>query len=214
MNKKGLLFDFNGTMFFDSEKHKEAWDVFSQKYRGCPISDYELDHTHGKTNKKIIELLLGDMRDEESERLSKAKEALYRECCINDPKMFHLVDGLEDVLDNLKELQIPMTICSASIKDNIDFFISSFHLDRWFDIDKIIYDDGTHVDKISMFHEGAQAIGVKLEDCMIIEDSLSCQPGRLIAITTPERKAAYEKIAGVHAVIHDFRNFDTSFFLK
>ena len=37
MNKKGLLFDFNGTMFFDSEKHKEAWDVFSQKYRGCPI---------------------------------------------------------------------------------------------------------------------------------------------------------------------------------
>lgn len=56
---------------------------------------------------------------------------------------------------------------------------------------------------------------------MIIEDSLSgldfayrCQPGRLIAITTPERKAAYEKIAGVHAVIHDFRNFDTSFFLK
>ena len=152
MNKKGLLFDFNGTMFFDSEKHKEAWDVFSQKYRGCPISDYELDHTHGKTNKKIIELLLGDMRDEESEKLSKAKEALYRECCINDPKMFHLVDGLEDVLDNLKELQIPMTICSASIKDNIDFFISSFHLDRWFDIDKIIYDDGTHVDKISMFH--------------------------------------------------------------
>ena len=54
MNKKGLLFDFNGTMFFDSEKHKKAWDVFSQKYRGCPISDYELDHTHGKTNKKII----------------------------------------------------------------------------------------------------------------------------------------------------------------
>ena len=29
MNKKGLLFDFNGTMFFDSEKHKKAWDVFS-----------------------------------------------------------------------------------------------------------------------------------------------------------------------------------------
>ena len=56
---------------------------------------------------------------------------------------------------------------------------------------------------------------------MIIEDSLSvidfayrCQTGRLIAITTPERKAAYEKIAGVYAVIHDFRNFDTSFFLK
>ena len=38
-----------------------------------------------------------------------------------------------------------MTICSASIKDNIDFFISSFHLDRWFDVDKIMYDDGIHL---------------------------------------------------------------------
>ena len=221
MNKKGLLFDFNGTMFFDSEKHREAWNVFSQKYRGCPISDYELDHTHGQTNKKIIELLLGNMSDEESERLSKAKEALYRECCVNDPAMFHLVDGLEDVLNKLQKLQVPMTICSASIKENIDFFISSFHLDRWFDTNAIIYDDGTHVDKISMFHDGAKAIGVPLENCMIIEDSLSglafayhCHPGRLIAITTPERKEAYEKLAGVSAVIHDFCNFDTSFFLK
>ena len=53
MSKKGILFDFNGTMFFDSEKHKEAWDVFSRKYRNCPITEEELDHMHGKTNKKI-----------------------------------------------------------------------------------------------------------------------------------------------------------------
>ena len=84
--------------------------------------------------------------------------------------MFHLVDGLEDVLNKLQKLQVPMTICSASIKENIDFFISSFHLDRWFDTNAIIYDDGTHVDKISMFHDGAKAIGVSLENCMIIED--------------------------------------------
>ena len=61
----------------------------------------------------------------------------------------------------------------------------------------------------------------KHRDCMIIEDSLSgldfayrCHPGRLIAITSPERKKAYESMAGVDAVIHDFRSFDTSFFLK
>ena len=78
MNKKGLLFDFNGTMFFDSEKHKEAWDVFSQKYRGCPISDYELDHTHGKTNKKIIELLLGDMREAVQSKGSAVSRVLYQ----------------------------------------------------------------------------------------------------------------------------------------
>lgn len=218
MSKKGILFDFNGTMFFDSEKHKEAWDVFSRKYRNCPITEEELDHMHGKTNKKIIEMLLGKISDEESERLSIAKEALYRECCKNDPAMFHLTDGLESVLDTLKAKEIPMTICSASIKDNIDFFITSFHLDKWFDVDKIIYDDGKHVDKISMFHDGAKAIGVDLKDCMIIEDSLSgldfaykCHPGTIIAITSPSKKEEYEKIPGVDKVIFNFNNFDLSF---
>ena len=95
---------------------------------------------------------------------------MYREACINDPEMFHLVDGLEAFLDYLKANEVPMTICSASIKENIDFFISSFHLDRWFDVDKIMYDDGIHLNKISMFTKGAEAIGLDLSDCIVIED--------------------------------------------
>ena len=27
---KGIIFDFNGTLFFDSEKHQEAWREFSK----------------------------------------------------------------------------------------------------------------------------------------------------------------------------------------
>ena len=34
---KGILFDFNGTMFFDSIKHKEAWNAFSLKYRNKKV---------------------------------------------------------------------------------------------------------------------------------------------------------------------------------
>ena len=44
---KGILFDFNGTMFFDSIKHKEAWNAFSLKYRNKALSDEEMDHMHG-----------------------------------------------------------------------------------------------------------------------------------------------------------------------
>lgn len=217
--KKGLLFDFNGTMFFDSPRHKEAWDVFSQKYRHKPMTDEELDHCHGQTNKNIIATLMGAMSDEESTQLSRAKEALYRECCLQHPDDFHLVDGLPEVLDTLKEMGVPMTICSASIKDNMDFFISSFHLDRWFDVDKIIYDDGTHVNKVSMFQDGAKAIGVDIHDCVIIEDSLSglkfandCGVAKIIAITTPDKQEEYTRIPGVSEIIYDYRNFDTSYF--
>lgn len=210
---KGILFDFNGTMVFDGPMHKEAWNDFSLTYRKKPISDQELEHMHGQTNKEIIKMLLGDSVDEKrSEQLSKAKEALYRKCSQLDPN-YHLVDGLETFLNVLKEKNIPMTICSASIKDNIDFFIEYFQLTRWFRKEDIVYDDGTHLNKITMFQKGANNIHVPLNECLVFEDSLSgisfaqqCHVQRIIAITTPEKIEEYKKLNGVDEIIFDFNN--------
>lgn len=216
---KGILFDFNGTMFFDSPKHKIAWDVFSRKYRGKPITDEEMDHMHGQTNQQIIKILMGDMSEEESTKLSEDKEALYREICAQEPESFHLVPGLSELLDQLKEEGVPMTICSASIKANIDFFISSFRLDRWFDVNKIVYDDGLHENKIAMFQDGAQRIGVPIDQCIVIEDSLSgidfayrCKVAGIIAITTPDKEESYLKLPGVNKVIFDYKGLDSTLF--
>lgn len=216
---KGILFDFNGTMVFDGPMHKKAWNAFSLKYRDKPITDDELDHLHGLTNKRIIEMLMGKgvVSEEESKKLSIAKEALYREVCRKDPS-YQLVDGLEEVLNTLKNMQMPMTICSASIKDNMDFFISYFQFERWFDVRKIVYDDGLHPDKISMFQDGAKNIGVPIEECLVIEDSLSgiafahnCHVAKIIAITSKDKTEEYKRLPGVDAVIHDFNDFDSSF---
>ena len=177
---------------------------------------------HGRTNKNIIKLLLDDqMSTEENEQLSKDKEALYREICSSEGEKYHLVEGLEEVLNALKIRGIPMTICSASIKENIDFFIEKFQLTRWFDTNKIIYDDGTHSNKISMFQDGAKAIQIPVEECLIIEDSLSgiryahaVEAAKIIAITTADKIKEYEKLAGVNQVITDYCMFDMSIFSK
>lgn len=217
---KGVLFDFNGTMFFDSDKHKEAWDILSMHHRNTHIKDYELDKMHGRNNKQILEMLLGDcLSEEESIALSEEKEALYRACCLQDERCMQLVSGLPAFLDFLKKKQIPMTICSASIKSNMDFFISVFHLEQWFCISDIVYDDGSHIDKTSMFKEGSKRIGVTLQNCMIIEDSFSgirfaneVHAGTIIAITSRDKEEIYHNLPGVHDVIFNYQNFDISFF--
>ncbi len=221
---KGVLFDFNGTMFFDGDKHREAWNAFSMKYRNKPISDEEMKYMHGKNNTAIITDLLDDncnMSEDDKIILSKKKEKMYREICLKDKENLHLVKGLEEFLDELKENKIPMTICSASIKDNIDFYFSTFHLENWFDKNKVVYDDGLHNDKVSMFLDGAKNIGVAICDCMILEDSYSgikyakeCGAGTIVAITTPNRFDEYKNNLNISNVISNFKEFDRNLLKK
>ena len=122
--------------------------------------------------------------------------------------------GAEAYFDVLKKDNIPFTIASASIKQNIDFFVESFHLDRWLDPSSIVYDDGTYENKIAMFKKAADVIGVDIHDCLIFEDSISgissaYQAGcnAIVVIDSANKKDEYEKLPGVIQVIDSFENF-------
>lgn len=131
MKFKGAIFDFNGTLFFDNDKHIKAWEEISELIRGHGISEDEL-HTkfNGVPNNQIISYMFdGKCTQDELEQYSKLKEKYYRQFCTEDKANFHLVAGAENYYNELKSKEIPFTIASASIKENIDFFIESFCLD-------------------------------------------------------------------------------------
>ncbi len=172
---EGVIFDFNGTLFLDNDKHVKAWSRISQELRGRDITEEEL-HTemNGRPNIQIIRYLNGGKEDHELEaKYSLLKEQYYREFCKADKENFHLIKGAPELFDYLKEQGIPFTIASASIKPNIDFFVESFDLDQWMDPDKIVYDDGTYTDKVRMFEKASEYLGVPLNRLTVIEDSLA-----------------------------------------
>ena len=80
---KGVLFDFNGTLFFDSDKHVLAWGKLSEDLRGVGISSEELQtHFYGVPNNRAIEYLLQrSCPEEELSAYSERKEAYYRDFC-------------------------------------------------------------------------------------------------------------------------------------
>jgi len=172
-NCKGVIFDFNGTLFFDSEKHVLAWGKMAEELRGFGIGLEEMQaHFYGVPNNRAIEYILQkECAEEELTKYSELKEAYYRDFCREDKETFHLVAGCHEFLDKLKEENIPFTIASASIKPNIDFFVESFELEKWFEPEKIVYDDGSFANKVKMFQYAAEVIGVPIEDCLIFEDS-------------------------------------------
>lgn len=213
MNYKGVIFDFNGTLFFDNDKHVLAWGKISELIRGRSITDEELhSRINGSPNKETINYFFeGKCSKEENDRYSALKEEFYRKYCAADKPTFHLVAGSEEYFDLLTEKGIPFTIASASIKPNIDFFVESFHLDKWIKPEDIVYDDGTYVNKIAMFEAASKVIGVPIEDCLIIEDSKSgidsawaCGCKNIIVVNSAKKREEYQCLPGVIQIIEDF----------
>lgn len=171
----GIIFDFNGTLFLDNDKHVKAWSKVAKEIRGTEITEEELfNHMNGMPNKMIVRYLNGGKENAElEEKYSSLKEEYYRDFCREDVEHFHLITGAETLFDELLASGIPFTIASASIKPNIDFFVESFNLDRWIKPENIVYDDGTYENKIAMIHKAADILGLSEEKITVIEDSTS-----------------------------------------
>lgn len=105
MDCKGVIFDFNGTLFWDSEKHETAWKEFSKEIRGVELNEEEFKtKVHGRTNELILKYIMGEDCDKDKiDELSKEKERVYRELCKEDKENFRLVPGANEFFDYLKE---------------------------------------------------------------------------------------------------------------
>ncbi|MBR6127318.1 HAD family phosphatase [bacterium] len=220
---KGIIFDFNGTLFWDSQLHYDAWEVFSKILRGTPFTREEMrEKMFGHTNADIIEYATGKKPSFEMvEKYGKEKEAIYRKQCIANPDMFKLAPYAIELLNYLKSKNIPMTIATMSEWDNVEFYIKEFELQKWFDLDKIVYSDGTIPGKPApdIFLIAAKKIGLKPEECVVIEDAIAgiesaknAGIGKIYAIASLEPDSFYEKIEGIEKIIHNFNEFDRSIF--
>lgn len=224
MNYKGVIFDFNGTLFWDSAKHKQAWREFSKILRGTPFSDEEMvKYMFGRTNENIIKYAIGKQPTPQMvEKYAQEKEACYREMCLKDRENLHLAKGAEKFLDYLKENNIPRTIATMSDKPNVDFYIETFNLERWFDIDKIVYSDGKIQGKPApdIYEIAAKKLNLQPAECIVIEDALSgiesaraAGIGKIIAICSEEPPELYKSIPCVSDIIRDFDEINRSIFV-
>ena len=215
---KSVIFDFNGTLVFDTKNHDRAWKIITSKYRDTPFSDEELEkNIHGRTNRAIFEYITNrKLSESDVEKFSEEKELIYQQLCRED-KNFHLIRGAEDFLNYLRDNKIPRTIATASNRMNVDFYIEMLHLERWFDLDKIVYDDGTLEGKPSpdIYEKAAKILQTKPEDCIVFEDAIlgiesACRAGigEIIAVVGDKSKQlSGEEKFGVKERIENFSDF-------
>lgn len=172
-----VIFDFNGTLFLDSDKHEEAWRLYLEKLTGRVISDEDIKkNTHGRINDEILSFYAQrELSQSEIANMGDEKEHVYRQLCLADPDCLTLIRGAKEFFEFLQGAGIPFTIATASGEDNVDFYFKMLGLETWFQRSNVVFNDGTIQGKPEpdLYLKAAKVLGVAPENCVVFEDAVS-----------------------------------------
>ena len=169
----GYVFDFNGTLFWDTEENREAWDAAALEARGRKLSDDEFLSLNGRTDEETAIYLLPDAAEDERQKLILCKERLYKEICISHSPV--LSPGSEDLLSALKARGRRMAIASSAPWMNMEWYIPCFRLERFFPPGMVIAGrtDIPSKPDPAIFRLAMSTLGTEPERTVIFEDSAS-----------------------------------------
>lgn len=111
-----------------------------------------------------------------------------------------------------------MTIATATVKENVEFYFKIFNLDRWFDFDKVVYDNGTFPGKPApdIFQIASNKLNLQPKNCLVVEYAYSgilsakkASIGKIIAIDPFNKNCELftENNIEINGIIKDFTNF-------
>ena len=215
---RSFIFDFNGTLFRDTEFHRVAWKQFMGRH-GIAISDEDFRRKmNGPGNDIILRRFFGNGASSvEIDALSEEKERIYRDIVLADPARKALAPGVAEMLDVLKARGVPCGVATASIRANVDFYMDALGLNRWFDYDHIFYMNGEFPGKPdpAIYRVAMRCLGYRPEDTVVVEDSLpgmrsalGAGAGGIIAVGDNVAPAALAEFPNILARIQDFFGFE------
>lgn len=216
---KGAFFDFNGTLYFDQDINKITWKQTIDKLSDNKI-DFESFYRDYRSVMDYIvvedafKLIKKNYTKEDVEFFVNYKENAYRQYGI-DHNRTTLPPGAKNVLNYLKQNNVPVILCTSSITENVEYYYKYFGLEKWFNFKETVYDTGEYSSKTEMYKECARRLNIKIEDGIIFEDSpksireaIAAGAKKVVAIKTSSTPALPE----IKQIINDFTELDYSIF--
>lgn len=192
MHFSGVVFDFNGTLFWDTSLHNRAWDIFLTRHDLFLSDEDKFRWMHGKNNSDLLQSLFHNtLTETQVSDYIMEKESLYQELCLETD--MQLAPGLTDFLNFLRKNNIPYTIATASGKENLDFYFKYLPIAEWFEYDKVVYNNGKIKGKPDpqIYELAMQVIDRKPEEVIVFEDAVAglqaarnAKAGKIIAVNS------------------------------
>ncbi|MDD3079334.1 MAG: HAD family phosphatase [Paludibacter sp.] len=168
---KGVVFDFNGTLIWDTPYHNRAFDIFLEKHNIHLTDEEKTFKIHGKINPDIMRGIFDrELSNEEVKAYSIEKESIYQDLIRDD---LYFAPGAETLFNELKSRKAPFAIATSSDVFNVDFYFREMNLGRWFSRENVVYNDGTLKGKPEpdIFLRAAVRLQLSPAEIVIFEDS-------------------------------------------
>jgi beta-phosphoglucomutase-like phosphatase (HAD superfamily) len=215
---RGVVFDLNGTLIWDTRLHNQAWDTFLARHN-LVLSDHQKNEKiHGRNNELIFPAIFErELSAAEIAHYISEKEAIYRDLCIRGGIGF--APGAVDFIRFLKGVQVPVAIATASGRENVDFYNRYVGLGNLVDERLIVYNDGSYRSKPDphIFLEAIKRLHLDSRQIIIFEDSLAgieaarrANAGSIIIVNSNQEN--YTQFG--YRVITSFDQVDRNFFLS
>lgn len=212
---KVAIFDLDGTIVDNNKVHYESWMIYLNTL-GMQISDSDYKaHISGRTNHDAVEHIFNKkMSKEEAEKYYLEKEEIYRELYA---PIIRPVNGLLNLLEELKSNDITMAIATSGIQVNIDFMFKHIPIRQYFDA--VI--NSTHIKKgkpdPEIFLTTAKVLKENPAQCVVFEDSIAgvqaalAAKMKVVAITTTHSK---EELQSADCIVNDFTRINNQLIQK
>ncbi len=200
MKFKGVVFDFNGTLIWDTKYHNQAFDLFLEQHNIVLTDEEKSVKIYGKSNADIMRDIFDyTLTDAEVKEFSIEKELIYQDLIVDN---LHFAEGAVELFEYLKAHNIPFCIATSSDFLNVEFYFREMHLERWFSPEWVLFNDGTLKGKPEpdLFLKAADRLQLNASELVIFEDSKA-------GIKAAENAGA-GKIYIVNSMNDDFSGFD------
>ncbi len=218
-----VIFDFNGTLYFDKDFNEESWKIIYKEIIGNVNNfDNELETILSKKDDTNIKEFFDRVNKKVDEKIisnyALKKESLYQELAKKQNRN-KLADGAYELLEYLDKNNIKMILASASIKYNVDFYLDYCGLNKWFDYSRIAYDDGINKNKKEIYLKAIELAKTDIANILAFDDSSgSINSGIEAGIKKIIRinPHGYKKVDSPYILdeLMDFKKLDYSIFKK
>ncbi len=159
----------DGVIVDTAPYHFRSWqDVFSK--RGVDFTKKDFRLIFGQRNDFIIHSTLGNVPSEEIEAIALEKETIFRNLMKDRTKA---LPGAVELIKSLAKHGFRSALASSAPPGNIKLLIGSLGLDDYFDIIVSGHEVAESKPSPQVFLLAARRLGVKPENCIVIEDAIT-----------------------------------------